>query len=271
MKKLLFVFVALFFIAGFTMAEDVGITVGLEVGVGNLTTVDDSNIEPYVMPNIAFETSFFDGALDLYAELAFTIGIYDDNPMDLYAYLELAYNFFLGPDSTLTFILGNEIDPLMISPWDDGPNMISILRPGIRFTQDSCLNYNRIGELYAEVIVPIVYLQFNPNADMVINLEPTLGWDSLFGLGLSITPLFALVPDFEYSGLVFFASFDGGLVHAELEVVIPSEMDYGITATPEVAFNIFDGFSAYLRCVVDGIAGNGDMVLTPGLGIRYSF
>ena len=281
MRKLLFVFIALFFVISTAVAEDIGFTLGLEVGVANVTTVDDANIEPYLKPSIIFDNSFFDGKLDLYAELAYTVGIYDDNPMYLYAYAEATYNLFFGeklyPEFedyryTLSFILGNEIDSFMISPWDDGPNMFSILKPGIKFTQASCLNYQRIGDLYLQVFVPVVYLQHDKNADTEVFLEATAGWDSRFGLLFEITPYFSLVPDFEYVALGLFASYDAGLVYAEVDVTIPNKIDeFGITVTPEVSFNIFNGFEAYLRCIVAGIGADWDMVLTPGLGVRYSF
>jgi len=60
---------------------------------------------PYLMPIVIYEHSFFDDALDVYAELNYTSGYADELEQSLYLNLMAGYNLGLGELSTLSFIL----------------------------------------------------------------------------------------------------------------------------------------------------------------------
>ena len=268
MKKLLIVFIALIFISPFIMAEDLGLTVGLEFTIENVHRENDGDMEPYLGPFIIYEESFLDDALDIYAELSLWVGFFDDNPVDLYFNLAAAYNLFLSPASTLSFLLENEVDTLLISPRpDEGSGVRSIFKPGIRFNQNM-----DFGDLYAQALFPITYLNYYSDADTEVALEATLGWESNFGFALSFTPVFNLSPESGYEHVEILASYGTDAVYIGVEVIIPNEFnDYGLTITPEVIFNITDSFSAYLRCEVARVGIDEDMILAPAVGVMFSF
>ena len=269
-RSLLIVLVVLIFVTGFTSAEDLGVTVGVEFTIENIHR--DNNSEDYRMPwlgpFVIYENSFLDDALDLYAELSFWFGFFDDNPKDLYFNLAAAYNLFLSPVSTLSFLLENEVESYAISPRpDEGSGAISIFKPGLRFTQS--LGF---GDVYAQALFPITYLNYFSDADTEVALKATLGWESDFGLGFSLTPVFSLSPDSGYDSLEILATYGTDAIYIEVEVIIPNEFsDYGMTITPEVFFHITGGFGAYLRCEVAGIGAEGNMILAPAVGVTFSF
>jgi len=277
MKRFLFIFLVLILAAGFATAEDLGLTAGLEFGLGNVGQAYDGDIEPYLMPMIIYETAFLDGALDLYAELDYTIGFYDaynedDDkvvPMSLYFDFSLGYNLSLGSASTLSFILENEFDEIILSPtFKDSTNITGIFTPAVKFNQE--FNF---GDLYAQIGVPITYVQYEKDADALIGLDFTLGWSSTFGLGLEaiIYTLLAPSDDSDYLGLELTASYETGPFYFELNAEFPKESDYGFTLTPEVDYS-FGNFTVYAFFEFAGIGSDGDeVVITPAIGVKYSF
>jgi len=69
MKKFFALLCVLVLLAGFVAADDIGISVGLELGIGNINKANDEEMAPYLMPNISYGNSFLDGALDFSTEL----------------------------------------------------------------------------------------------------------------------------------------------------------------------------------------------------------
>ena len=276
MKKLLVLFLMLAMLTIYAAAEDegIGLSVGLEFGIYDASKKTGDEMYPYLAPMVIYENSFLDGALDLFVELDYifntTKGTNQDGdevfPQDLYFGLSLGYNLFLGEASTLSFILDNEIDTLTISPrFDDSNNINGILIPSVKFNQT--LDF---GDLYAQVDLPINYVTYVKDNDLGLDLDFTFGWQSNFGLGLMFAEHNNIKPKAGYAGFDMIVSYENGPVYFEVEVDTYNETGAGITIAPEFDF-FFNSFTFYTNCIFDGIGGDGDVIISPAIGVKFSF
>ena len=280
MKKCIFLFLVMCMSAGFAAAEDegIGLSVGLEFGVENVNKANSGEMNPYLMPMLIYENSFLDDTLDVYAELDYTFGFTkepDDNkdevnPQSIYLDLMVGYNLNLGDTSVLSFILENEFDKLIISPrYNESSALTGIFTPAVKFNQKL-----DIGDLYAQIGAPVTYSQYDKDADTAIGLDFTIGWNSAFGLGIEAKFCTLLIPgdDAGYTGIETIVSYETELIHIEVETIIPKEINNeGVKVTPEFDY-FFKNFTFYVKCEFTGIgASEGNAVISPALGIKYSF
>jgi hypothetical protein len=290
MKKFIFLVLALCMAAGFAAAEDenededvgldqgIGLSVGLEFGTGNINKANDEDMAPYLMPMLIYENSFLDDSLDIYAELDYTFGFSkepnDDGdevfPQSIYLDLMAGYNLGLGSASTLSFILENEFDEILISPRFEEINALTgIFTPAVKFNQEF-----DFGDIFAQIGVPITYIQYDKDADSGVGLDFTLGWNSTFGLGIEakVCTLLAPTDDNGYTGFEAIISYETGPIYIEVETIIPQKIgDEGVTITPQFEYSFLD-FTFYVNCEFAGLGlDEGDASITPALGVMYSF
>jgi len=281
MKKFFVALLVIALLASFAAADDnegIGLSTGLEFGIGNVNKANDGKRFPYLMPMLIYENSFFDDTLDIYAELDYTFGFTkepdndgnDVYPQSLYSDLMIGYNLGLGDTSTLSFILENEFDEIILSPKYKGVNSLTgIFTPAVKFNQK--LN---IGDLFAQIGAPITYIQYDKDADTAVGLDFTLGWNSSFGLGLEAKVCTLIVPgdDAGYTGVETTVSYETETIYIEVETIIPKEIsNEGVTVTPEFDYS-FKNFTFYVKCEFAGIGVNdGNVIISPALGIKYSF
>jgi hypothetical protein len=255
--------------------EGLGFYAGLEAGIGNINKAAyGSDREYYIMPMVIYEQAFLNGILDVFAELDYTLGftkISDGKkevyPQSLYFDLLLAYNLGMGSASTLSFFLENEFDELEIAPSSNKENNITgIFTPAVNFNQEF-----DFGDIYARAGFPITYIHDDKKADTEIGVDFTLGWYSVFGLGLEAKALTQLVPgdDRDYLGLEVLASYETDTMYFEVLAEIPKEIEDGVTVTPEFDY-YFKNFTFYIYCEFSGIGG-GSVRISPALGVKYSF
>jgi hypothetical protein len=254
MQKLLVLSLILFLAVSYVLFADedegIGLSAGLEFGIGNIGKANDGERTPYLMPMLIYENSFFDDSLELYAELDYIFGFTketnDDGddvfPQSLYFDIMAGYNLGLGSASTLSFILENEFDEIIISPRFRENNALNgIFTPAVKFTQGF-----DFGDLFAQIGVPITYVQYDKDADTEVGLDLTLGWNSTFGLGIELKVLTLITPS-DISG------FNG------LEALIAYEY-------------VFRNFTFYVKCEFTGIGIKDEVVvISPALGVKYSF
>jgi hypothetical protein len=285
MKKCIVFLLGLCLAAGFAAAgeededEGIGLSVGLEFGMGNVNKGNDEEMAPYLMPMLIYENSFLDeDALDLYAELDYTLGFLKEPngdgdevfPQSIYLDLMIGYNLSLSTASTLSLIAENEFDEILLAPSFEGMNVLTgIFTPAIKFNQE--IGFDNI---FTKVGVPITYIQYDKDADLEVGADFTLGWNSSFGLGIEAKACILLVPieDSRYKGLETIISYETETIYAEVEVIIPNEIGAeGITVTPEFDY-LFKGFTFYVNCEFAGLGlDEGDMSISPALGVKYSF
>ena len=295
MKKFLVFVLALSLIAGFAMAEDegLGLTTILEFGIWDVnkpnvpnddkTDLEPSDPAPYIMPGIAYGTSFLDGALDLYTELDYYIGLNKPNDEDkisqeLYHDLFLGYNLSLTDSSTLSFLLENELD-LIFAPEKE---YYGIFRPGVCFNQ----NIESAGDFFAQIDLPIGYFDDWGESTTPVGLDFAVGWGSNFGLGLKAKMFFLLAPsdyDTGYTGIDLTASFEKGPVFGQVQVRIAKDKDgtssfmdgsslkAGVAIIPSIQYSFDMGLSIYANCAVGSIGSTGDVRVSPAIGATFSF
>ncbi|GBU29361.1 hypothetical protein R84B8_02925 [Treponema sp. R8-4-B8] len=279
MKRFFIAILVMALLASFAAAEDeegIGLSVGLEFGIGNVNMANDEEMSPYLMPILIYENSFLDDALDVYAEVDYTFGFTkepnDDgdevNPQSMYVDLMIGYNLGLGDASTLSFILENEFDEIIIAPKiEEGNALTGIFTPAIKFNREF-----DFGDIYAQIGAPITY--YDKNTDASIGLDFTLGWNSSFGLGIEAKVCTLIVPndDAGYTGVEAIISYATEPIYAEIEIIIPKEIDNeGVKITPEFDYS-FKNFTFYVKCVFDGIGvKDGNVTISPALGVKYSF
>jgi len=242
-----------------------GFSAGLEFGIEDVGS--DERL-PYLMPALAYEQSFFDGALDVYAELNYTFGLAGDFPQSMYVNFALGYNLELGSASTLSFIAEKEFDEILISPrYEDGNNITGIFTPAIQFSQ--ALDF---GNIFARVGAPIIYIQYDRAAGTEVGLDFTIGWESNFGLELEAKFLNLIVPG-EAAGFLGFEAFVGygvGPAGIGVEVIVPREARAeGVIVTPELAY-AFGRWIFYANTEFAGL-GTGAVSVSPALGFRFRF
>jgi len=280
MKKLLFFLPVMVLAAGFAAAGDegIGLSAGLEFGVENVNKANDGKKNPYLMPMLIYENSFLDETLNVYAELNYTFGFTkepDDNgnevnPQSIYNDLMICYNLSLGDISTLSYILENEFDKLIIFPRYKEINALTgIFTPAVKFNRKL-----DIGDLYTQIGAPITYAQYDKDADTTTGLDFTFGWNSAFGLKIKtkICTLPVSADDTVYTGFETTVSYETGPVYIEVETVVPQKRsEEGITVTPEIDCS-FGNFTFYVKGEFTGIGmSEGDVIISPALGIKYSF
>jgi hypothetical protein len=254
---------------GYVMAADeddgIGLTVGLEFGVENINL----DKQPYLAPMLIYEKSFLDGALDLYAELDYYFYFKKADgsfPQLLYFDFSLAYNLGLGSASTLSFILENEFDTLNLAPRYSGSNNLTgIFTPAVKFNQEF-----GFGDLYAQVGLPITYIQEDKSAKTGLGLDFTLGWASTFGLGIELFQYNFITPDSGYGGLNITLSYETGPLYFEVEVDTYKNFDGGIDIIPEIDYSI-SSLTLYANCAFEGVGGKGKVAISPAIGIKFSF
>jgi hypothetical protein len=280
MKKLVIGFLVFFLAISFVAAVDesgnAGFIIGLEAGIWNI-----SEIAPYLMPMFIYEQSLLDGAVDVYAELDYTfrlkrVHIEDEEdgndvfPQSLYFDLMLGYNIGFSSVSTLSIILENEFDELIISPKYEGSNNITgIFTPAVKYNH--LLDF---GDLYFIAGSPITYIQYYKGAEMIVGLDFTVGWYSDFGLGIEGKTLMQFLPadGAGYSGFQALISYETQPIYFEVFTEVSKKIsEGGIAVTPE--FDYFFGNAAlYAKCKFEGIGiKDGKIIISPALGIKLSF
>jgi hypothetical protein len=281
MKKIILIFFVLLAMS-FTVTADeyngVGLSLGLEVGIENLNKVNEEDRAPYIMPRIIYDRSFLDGAFDVFTELDYKFGytkVLDGNkevfPQSVYFDLLFGYHMPLGGASTLSFFLENEFDEIDIAPVnkkEKETNITGIFTPAVGFSQEF-----DFGDIYARVGSPITYIQDEKNADKIIGLDCTLGWYSIFGLGLQAKARTQLVPGYDrgYLGLEVLASYEMDDMYFEIFAEIPKDIsEEGVTITPEFEY-YFKSFTFYTYCEFSSIGAGGSVIISPAIGVKFSF
>jgi hypothetical protein len=250
-------------------AGGIGLTVGLEAGFGNVA----EEAEFSITPNVAYENSFLNGALDVFAEVDYTAAFSDPAAHEVYIEEEIGYNLGVIQGGTLSIILNNnntiKVDP---AP-EDGETHEGTFEPALKWTQT--LGF---GDLWAKFGLPIVYLT-GVEDQTALEFVTTVGWDSTFGLGVEFGLGFLLddsADEEAETGLADFGlllSYDGGLIYGEVEVVADKEFEV-VTITPEIDVNLDFGLTIYAKAEIgiydiEGI--DMDPSFTPAIGVSYSF
>jgi hypothetical protein len=261
MKKILFVLFSLLLTCGFAAAQEeegLGLSAGVELSFGDVA--DEAVFG--IMPSLVYEHSFLDDALDISAEIDYTITFEDETPQDVYAEENIGYNLFLNDASTLTFSLHNENNFSTAPEFGDAGDG-SIFEPSVSYTLS--LNGGGSGELAFALGFPIGYLP-----DLTSGVYATAGYLFPFGLGVEATANLDFSPEAGYSETNLVISY----AHTELftaEVEVDADADFKIfTISPYLEW-YFGSLTAWVGVDFENIGGKGSVGVSPYIGVSYSF
>jgi len=286
MKKLIVLFCVLtFLIGGFAAADEIGMTIGTEVGVGNVNKANGGDPWPYIRPLISYSHSFLEGKMGIYAEMDYTFGFIKEPdrgknwekvfPQSLVFDINVSYNLNLGSTSRLTFYLENNNDSITIAP-DDGKSIKErsngVIKTSALFSQKF-----EFGGLLAKFGSPIYYLKSGYKGDLpAIGINAALGWKFPFGLAVGGEWLMALTPRvlYGYREITFLASYDSKKIpiYTQVEVKVPNDNENrGLIITPKLYY-FFRPFNLIASCALNNVGAKNDNIsFSPALMFNYYF
>jgi hypothetical protein len=261
MKKLLCVlFVVMMAAAGSAGAQEdegIGLSLGLELGAGNVA--DEAVFS--LIPKVVYENSF--GALDLFSELDYTIEFDDPTAHSLYFEGELGYNLQLTDPGVLSIILNDKSNYFLSPALEEGATHEGVVEPALKYTHT--LDF---GDLSVKAALPFYYLT-GVKDETAMDLEGTLGWASTFGLGLEFTGIMGIKPDSEFAGFRCLVSYEQDIFYGEVEVFTDKEFK-SFEIYPEIDLT-FAPWTLIVRAEFYKWDGSDDWVVRPFIGGKYSF
>jgi hypothetical protein len=248
----------------FAGAETIGLTAGIEFGFGNVADTAVFGITP----EIEYEKSF--GAFDVYADASYTAAFEeDDTAHDFYLELEGAYNLSIGSSSVLSFIVNNANDFHAAPDWGGDVRTVSgTVEPAVKFTQTF-----GSGDMFLHIGFPIEYA----HQEVINSIDETgtaakllIGMADVFGFGAELTLNFPFSPEAGYGETELLVTYENGTCYGEVDIVAAQDFT-SAAITPEFAYTIKETFTVYVNTEFGNIGGEGDVSVTPALGVKYHF
>ena len=291
-KKILVIALALLVsIGGISFAEDIGLTVGVELGILDFSDIDNHGVD--IIPFIEFYTDSLADGLELTAglEIPITVGIAGEDPIiEVGFYADVLYSLPLSSDMSLGFGLfaGLYSDGLS----DDGSIAFDVpLIP--RFRLDNALD--GLGDFYVELALPFGGINSeNVELTLGLNLMAGLFMDNGFGIeagiaGMEFGPLAELPGidfgiddgnDFSLDFITVRPSFSYEFIFASLDVIIPVGDGmieaHGVPLIPGVEIDFsglgVEGLNVWAALPIYGIGSSaGEIKVGLTLGASFSF
>jgi hypothetical protein len=263
MKRILGIVAVFATVSVFAAAEPIGLTAGLEAGLGNVA--DKAGFS--ITPEIEYENSF--GDFDLYGDASYTAAFgEEDSVHDFYLELEAAYNLSFGA-SALSFILNNINDFHAAPDWGDRVNAIGgTLEPAVKFTQTF-----GFGDLFLRLGFPVEYVHqevLYADDEVGAAAKLVLGMADVYGFGAEVTLHFPLSPEAGYGETEWLVTYENGPFYGEVDIIAAQDFE-SLAITPEFDYSINDSFTVYAKVELGNIGGEGDVSVTPALGVKYHF
>ncbi|MDR2194011.1 MAG: hypothetical protein LBP19_06045 [Treponema sp.] len=209
MKKIVFVLLILLLVCGFSVAQDkTRISAGAELGFGDVA--DEAVFG--ITPQLIYEHSFFEDALDVSFEIDYTFNFEDKIPQEIYAEEDIGYNLSLNDVSTFTVSLHNENNFSTVPEFEDTGDG-SIFEPSVTYSM--ALN---AGELAFTAGFPVGYLP-----DTTFGTYGTTGFTFPFWFGFEVTAHMDISPDAGYSETNIVLYYAAEAFSAELEIDADAE------------------------------------------------
>jgi hypothetical protein len=257
---MLLAFFVLAFVCGFAAAEGIGLEAGAEVGF-NGVNAEGSFVS--ITPYAAYENSF--GDIDVFAELDYTIALEDEVDQTLYLEEEVGYNLGLSAASTLSFIVNNRNNIFVAPDFGSAVNKFDgFVEPSVKFNQAF-----DFGDIYAQLGFPIGYISQIKDADISVDSYVLLGFGHGSGFGVELILGYGLSPEAGYGDTELLLFYENDTIYGEVDIVANSEFN-GYTITPEFDYK-FNAFTFWANAEFAGIGSDTDVVISPAIGVSYSF
>jgi len=245
-KKAICVAMILAAVGPLAMSEDLGFTVGLDVGFGDVLSAVAVDLTPWV----EWEGSVSVLDVTLYADYDNTIPFAGAGSSTIY---EIVSHTF-GEDTTFALSLKNKNTIAFGSP----VSVSGSLRPSVDLTA---------GMFYGTLAFPITYMPapLGVSAYVVAGLAGD-NWDA------DVTVDFTLVSPFSWDDVVLYGDVTFGPATPSVSVTLPSSFD-SATLSPWVDFSLLDG-NLTIGGGFDldiGFSPVGVTALSPSFSVSYSF
>ena len=301
MKKVLFLCLALSLVGGAAMAQDLGLTAGLEFHIGALNDSDiDAMDTGIIRPVLIWQNSDLVDNLDLFARVGVPFWMSSplgDSPwLGVDLTLRGTYSLDISPSGTLGFSLtsqnvflafDDEINTAVRTPafmwanWlgtDGVPDTMGRLVPGVRYTHAL-----EGMSFYGQATVPFLLYSGGEDPFDLVGLDFVLGWNmdmdfGYIGAELELTNRLRLGGSaaddfFHWLTVTPFISF--GPLYAEVVVMMPlteeNRVYSGTAIIPEVRYEIIENFRVFVNLPVYRIGSDHDVRLSFGMGVNFSF
>jgi hypothetical protein len=272
MKKVSILLLLTVVLASFAFAiEGVGdFTAGLDVAFDNVGGANGGKLQVNINPSIAYSRSF--GAFGLAAKLSDTVHIPTaegaDISDDLYFRLTPSYSLAAGPGE-LGFALALRLNAPIVP---SGGDLSFYIDPSVTYGLEAGFGALSFG-------LGTEHIAIAKDADGYglenIPIYFNAGVDLSFGLGFSLKPYFVI--DTTDSKVDFFSNIIVDVhyaitdaIKAGVETDIPADFDAGVTVKPYGEFG-FGALGVTAEVSLGGIGAEGDIVITPAVGVSYSF
>jgi hypothetical protein len=230
-----------------------GFTVGLEGG--GITDGGEANISP----RLEYQDSLGAGALgsfDLYGAAFYSVFFDKSHSHQADLAENIAWRFAPDENSRLVFRVDNE-DIVVFFP-DKAVFAYAALDPSLAYSRAF-----GFGDLSLSTGFPVL---IKPESGL--NSWLTLGYEHPIGLGVSVCPRLALLPDTEYSGTTFTLSFAWDAFFAKAAFVV--NRDFTVCdIRPYAEFAL--GHVFFWAGADFGALGSGDVSISPFIGVAYYF
>jgi hypothetical protein len=234
-------------------ARHPGFTAGLEGG--GITDGGEANISPRVEYQGSWEAGAL-GSFDVYG--AGFYSVFFEKPYSHQADLaeNIAWRLAPDEDSRLVFRLDNE-DLFVFFP-DKAEFAYAALDPSVGYSRAF-----GFGDLSLTLGLPVLI-----KPDSGLNGYLTFGYEHPIGLGVSVCPRLALLPDTEYSGTTFTLSFAWDTFFAKAAFVVNRDFT-ACDIRPYVEFTL--GHVVFSAGADFGGLGSDDVSASPFIGAGYNF
>jgi hypothetical protein len=234
-------------------ARHPGFTAGLEGG--GVTDGGEANISPRVEYSGSWETGSL-GSFDLYGAAFYSVFFEKPHSHQIDAAENIAWRLAPDDHSRLVFRLDNE-DLLVFFP-DAVIFAYAALDPSVTYSRAF-----GFGDIFLSLGVPVL---IKPEGGL--NGYFTAGYEHPIGLGISVCPRLALLPDGAYSGTSFTLTFAWDTLFIKAAFVANKDFSvWGIN--PYVEFTL--GRVVLWAGADLGGLGSGDVSISPFVGMGYHF
>ena len=263
MKKITILLVMFAFLASFAVAQNIGLEVGAELGMDNITEGNDKDSTFIAAPTLIYANTF--DALDVWARLRFRLWFVEDNfTMTPYLELNAGYSIPLGP-GTLRIGLWDE---LLITIPEEGDNVTwGYIEPTVRYSYTA-----DFGTIHAQPSVGIEHLT---DFDSQIDVNFQVGYFNPIGFGINAKMYLNVSNGVEeMKEIRFLPYYVNGPIYAEVDVRIGnpgSGLGDSYIICPYFSYQITSQLRAWAWVWITGAEADDDVQMWPTIGAAWKF
>ena len=259
MKKITILLVMFALLTPFLFAQELGLSVGAELGLFNATEANDEDRVFGITPFIEYNNSI--DVLDLYARAKWWLLFDDPMAQNPEIELEAAYNIDMGP-GVLAIVLWNE-SYMYISDGDSSYD--GYVEPSVRYTISG-----DFGDLSFQ---PGFGLWYEKDEDAQFDISFGIGYYNPIGFGINAKIFYNISkgPE-EFREYRVLPYYETGPFYFEIDFRAYGQKFDSISMWPYIEYAVTDRISVWAWLEIENLAKDGsDVSLTPVIGAAWKF